>query len=846
MTALEGQPFEVFYSYAHEDEALRSELEKHLHTLELEGLISGWHDRNIGAGTEWTHEVDFHLNRAKIILLLISPDFLNSRYCYSIEMIRAMERHHADEACVIPIILRPIYWQGTPFSTLQILPTDAQPVTRWANLDEAFLNVTVGIRKVIKRLAVRRSTNVVSDGKETFPQHTEQRWYQQASSYPYRGLSAFREQDAPFFFGRDVFAEQLFERVRKKPFVAVLGSSGSGKSSLVFAGLLPRLRYEGNWQISTFRPGERPFHALASTLIPMLEPQLDEVDRLLRTNKLAEPLRRGEILLWDVIKQIIYRQNSRFLLFVDQFEEIYTLCHDKEVYQRFLDCLVETIRLASQSYKPSFVLVITLRADFLNQALLYRPFADELQSTDLKISPMNQQELQDAIVRPAKLLSVDFEQGLTQLLLKEVHQESGNLPLLEFTLASLWAKQQDAKLTHQAYLEIGGVEEGLAVYAEEVFGQLSKQEQQQAREVFVQLVHSGEETGDTRRIASRSQVGEKNWNLVNQLADARLVVSSRDETTAEEVVEIIHETLIRAWSRLREWMVEDRGFRQWQDRLRARIKDGDFLREQSLREAEKWLIKRNKELALEERKFIEDSREQIKQENKLYQRYLADLTHDLRTPLHSIIAYGSFILDGFDDGKLTTEQEEHIQFMVNRAEGLSHLVDDMFDLARIEAGHIEVKIEEIELYDCLMEVINQFKPLANKKDLYLELEIEKELKTVHADSYRLCQIAINLVSNALKFTEKGGVAIRCTLANSKKMAHIAVSDSGIGISPSALAYIFEAFRQADGSTTRRFGGTGLGLTIAKKLVELQGGEISVESVVGQGSTFSFSLPVAFS
>jgi signal transduction histidine kinase len=113
-----------------------------------------------------------------------------------------------------------------------------------------------------------------------------------------------------------------------------------------------------------------------------------------------------------------------------------------------------------------------------------------------------------------------------------------------------------------------------------------------------------------------------------------------------------------------------------------------------------------------------------------------------------------------------------------------------------------------------------------------------------ADSHRLRQIALNLVSNALKFTEKGGVTIRCKYLKQNDMLHISVNDTGIGISPAAIGYIFEAFRQADGSTTRRFGGTGLGLTIAKKLIELQEGEITVESVPGEGSTFAFTLPIA--
>ncbi|MBV9712192.1 MAG: two-component sensor histidine kinase BarA, partial [Ktedonobacteraceae bacterium] len=183
------------------------------------------------------------------------------------------------------------------------------------------------------------------------------------------------------------------------------------------------------------------------------------------------------------------------------------------------------------------------------------------------------------------------------------------------------------------------------------------------------------------------------------------------------------------------------------------------------------------------------------------------------------------------------------QFMVNRAEDLSHLVDDMLDLSKIEADRIEVKIEPVELHSCLMEVVNQLKPLANNKGLYLNLKMDERLEMVLADSHRLRQVAINLVSNALKFTEKGGITIRCTQLHSERMARIAVSDTGIGISPAALGYIFEAFRQADGSTTRRFGGTGLGLTIARKLIELQGGEVAVESTPGQGSTFSFMLPI---
>ncbi len=163
MTAEPTQAIEIFFSYAHEDELLRHTLEKHLSNLKAQGLITDWHDRNISAGQEWAHEIDRHLNSAQIILLLISADFTASAYCQSVEMKRAMERHHQQEARVIPIILRACDWKGTAFEKLQALPTDGKPITSWNNPDEAFLNVVEGIRQALEQLntphAMRRSSS---------------------------------------------------------------------------------------------------------------------------------------------------------------------------------------------------------------------------------------------------------------------------------------------------------------------------------------------------------------------------------------------------------------------------------------------------------------------------------------------------------------------------------------------------------------------------------------------------------------------------------------------------------------------------------------------------------------
>ena len=144
---------EIFYSYSHKDKTLRGELEKRLSLLKRQGLIIGWSDRNIDAGREWANEIDTHLNTAQLILLLVSSDFIASDYCYSKEMMRAIERHERGEAHVIPIILRPTDWDESPLGKLEALPSFGKPITKWSNRDDAFLDVAKGIRKVVKELS---------------------------------------------------------------------------------------------------------------------------------------------------------------------------------------------------------------------------------------------------------------------------------------------------------------------------------------------------------------------------------------------------------------------------------------------------------------------------------------------------------------------------------------------------------------------------------------------------------------------------------------------------------------------------------------------------------------------
>lgn len=385
---------------------------------------------------------------------------------------------------------------------------------------------------------------------------------------PYRGLFSFREADAPFFFGREAFTAQLVEAVHRQPLTVVIGPSGSGKSSIVFAGLLPHLRREEGWLIAAFRPDSHPFYELANALIPLLEPNLKETDRLVETGKLAEALSGGGLALSTVVARILEKNPGadQLLLLIDPFEELYSLCPEPRLRHRFLDVLLES----STAPPAPLHLVLTLRADFVGQALAYRPFVDALVGADVKLGPMTRQELGQAIEKPAEKQGVTFEAGLVDRILDNVGDGLGNLPLLEFTLSTLWERQAAGQLTHAAYEAIGQVVGSLGFYAEDVCAGLSHMEQEQTRRIFMQLIRPGQQTADIRRRVSRAELNEEQWSLAQRLADARLVMTDQDPT-GQETVEIVHEALIRGWSRLQAWLNEDRAFRIWHERLRAAL-----------------------------------------------------------------------------------------------------------------------------------------------------------------------------------------------------------------------------------------------------------------------------------
>ncbi|HEY3365173.1 MAG TPA: ATP-binding protein [Symbiobacteriaceae bacterium] len=225
--------------------------------------------------------------------------------------------------------------------------------------------------------------------------------------------------------------------------------------------------------------------------------------------------------------------------------------------------------------------------------------------------------------------------------------------------------------------------------------------------------------------------------------------------------------------------------------------------------------------------------------NRLKSEFLATMSHELRTPMNGIIGYTQVLLDGLD-GPLTAEQTEDLEQINSSAERLLALINDILDLSKIEAGRIVLQREKTDLRAVVTEVLASVAPLVVAKNLDVAFDAP-ELPALYADGQRLRQILINLVSNAIKFSDAGGV--RVSASETEGGVAIAVSDTGIGIPAEAHQSIFDEFRQVDGSSSRRHGGTGLGLSIVKRLVELHGGSISVASEVGRGSTFTFTMPV---
>ncbi|MFB2833298.1 caspase family protein [Floridanema evergladense] len=521
---------------------------------------------------------------------------------------------------------------------------------------------------------------------------------------PYKGLQAFSEEDVQFFYGRENLTQQLINELNHCSFLAVIGASGSGKSSIVHAGLIPQFRQgkqlpgSEQWWIKSLRPGANPLETLSWRLVDATT----EKEQVYQQMQLEAMLYQG---VEGFVRWLRDRSEPMVVLIIDQFEELFTLA-TAEDRKSFLEIILGALDYAADRFK----LIITLRADFISSCLEVPALSEGLQKSSVLVPPyLTKDDYRQAIVMPAEKVGLKIESQLVEVLLQELDRSAGELPLLQFVLEQLWFHRHAGELTLEAYQhKIGGIQGALERKAQAIYDSLDNRSKDCAKWIFLNLTQLGEGTEDTRRRVLKSELIVEKYpaNLVEKtlqaLTAAKLVVmnsklnesvvgSSRGEDTStsesleltlermkqEVTVEIAHEVLIRHWSMLRWWLEENRVRLRVQRQIeqaamlwKENNKKADFLLQGvRLAEAEDIYIKYTDELSADTLLFIdaclqERERQKFELKRRLRQAQTA-------VGVISILALGALGL-----GYLAYQQSRTAQ--IREIEALNSLSENYF------------------------------------------------------------------------------------------------------------------------------------------------------------------------
>lgn len=388
---------------------------------------------------------------------------------------------------------------------------------------------------------------------------------------PYKGLAYFdcNTEDPHYFHGREALTATLIENIQHRRFLAVLGPSGSGKSSVLRAGLIHQLKLgqqipdSDQWKIHILQPGGHPLLNLAFAFLDL---NLPLVERAKQLGEVEQLLSQGS----EGMRRLVQASAApRLVLVVDQFEELFTLCRDKAERQLFLDCLLGAMNLATEGrYAVPLQVVIGMRSDFFSACNRsdYAVLGEAIQHNHLEVPPLTATELQDAICKPAQQLGVTLEPELVQQMITDVDGASNALPLLEYTLTELWQQRRDRRLNLVDYIRLGGIRGTLEKRANTLYHQLDPEQQASIQHIFLSLTQFGDGvTEDSRRRVFKQDLATPQFSsllidsLVQRLANEKLVVTSAWAPPGtglgeEQVVDVIHEALIRHWGLLRRWI----------------------------------------------------------------------------------------------------------------------------------------------------------------------------------------------------------------------------------------------------------------------------------------------------
>ena len=388
---------------------------------------------------------------------------------------------------------------------------------------------------------------------------------QLAPSNPYKGLRPFEETDADTFFGRETLVNRLLTQLQNANFLALVGPSGSGKSSVVKAGVIPSIRVgkvesADHWFIATMVPGSHPIQELTEALLSVATDN-DAVA--------FDPEFKDEKRLSRITQQLYKDSQSTILLFIDQFEEIFTLVEDEAERRYFLN----NIAYAVNDPECNLRIILTLRADLYDRPLLYADFGQLIQQHTEVILPLSPNELEHTITNPAQKVGVEIHRDLVVQIIADVMEQPGALPLLQYTLTELFDKRSDDVIPLDDYLATGGISGTLASRADDIYKALDQSDQPLARQILLSLISLNENAEPTRRrVLQQDLIAiHKDKEAVQRVLDTfnrnRIMTYDREPVTRAPTVELAHEALIREWQSLKTWINDSRDMLRTQRQL---------------------------------------------------------------------------------------------------------------------------------------------------------------------------------------------------------------------------------------------------------------------------------------
>jgi len=561
----------IFLSHSGEDTPFARELAQLLRPAG----VDVWLDvERLQPGDRWGQKIEDGLRQATAMVLYVGKSGV--RHWVDQEVRVALDRSTKDP----DFRLIPVLGEGSNPDDLPLFLKQYQ----WLDLREGWSDASE-----LKSL-IEGATRRHAEGVSLLP----------SGKSPFRGLQAFDVEDSVLFFGREAEIQELLDKLRVDSFVAVVGDSGSGKSSLVRAGLIPALNrgrfHDGkswveSWRVAIVRPGDDPFRELAEGLCD-LNPGMPASEKAAFLGNRKERLSTAKEELRSAIASLV-PGGTRTLLVVDQFEELFTSAArlddrtrkaEAEKRRAYIDSLFYAA--SSETSRPVHVL-ITLRADFYSYCWEHPELTKRMSANQYNVRRASAERLRDVIEKPLALAGAKAQPGLVDDILSDAGDEPGNLPLLEHALSQLWDKRAGSEITHEAYKQIGRLSGALRNHADSVLKGLGQENRPLARKIFLSLTQLGEEAEDTRRRVKKADLialgvgSDQTERVLKVLTDARLLTSTRavdssqeepadpasESRKPDEILEVSHEALIREWPELRKWVDDSRDELQFERRV---------------------------------------------------------------------------------------------------------------------------------------------------------------------------------------------------------------------------------------------------------------------------------------